>query len=391
MCMLAALVIGSYALVGGRSLPRLLLAAVALIPGMAQGVHWLFTYRPRRRESGGVAGRVLIAICITVPLVAILVPLLRSADPVFAKLLDSWTKQLPGLDGRTVVGALLLAFLGLGAAFYAHGGAWPIPSTVERQRPLSGVEWLIPLVVVDLIFAVFVGVQLRVLFGGHAYVQSVGGPDYADYARGGFGQLCAVTVLSLGLAALVGVLAARQHRRQRILIRAVGGLLCALTLVIVVSALRRMLLYVDAYGFTWLRLISFSFEIWLGLIFLLVLVAGIRLRGTWVPRTTAALAAGVLFALVAVNPEALMARTHLERLDGPYGVDFRFISGLSADAVDEILRLPPGIRDCGLAQIRDELEESDPWFRVNLAREHARNVLAEVRVGECTYERPHSR
>jgi hypothetical protein len=65
-----------------------------------------------------------------------------------------------------------------------------------------------------------------------------------------------------------------------------------------------------------------------------------------------------------------------------------FIRGLSADAVDEILRLPPGIRDCGLAQLRRDLDESEPWYRSNLAREHARDALDRVPVQVCTYKRP---
>jgi hypothetical protein len=182
------------------------------------------------------------------------------------------------------------------------------------------------------------------------------------------------------------VLARRENTRQRIMVRLVGGLLCALTLVIVASALRRMLLYVDAYGFTWLRLVSFSFEIWLGIVFLVVAVAGIRLRGGWVPRATGAAAAAVLFALVAVNPEGLMARTHLERLGGPYSVDFHYLGGLSADVVDEILKLPPGVRDCALADLRSELAQPDPWYEFNLAREHARTALARVPQGTCTYD-----
>jgi hypothetical protein len=223
-----------------------------------------------------------------------------------------------------------------------------------------------------------------VLFGGHDYVRRVGGPDYADYARSGFGQLCAVTVLALGLAAAVGALAQRETRRQRVMIRTVGGLLCALTLVIVASALRRMLLYVDAYGFTWLRLLSFSFEIFLGLVFVLVLAAGVRLRGTWLPRSTAAVAVAVLFALVAVNPEALMARTHVDaRLDGRYPVDVAYVQELSADAVDEMLYLPDGVRGCALAALARELQNPDPWYQLNLAREHARDVLASIPQPVC--------
>jgi hypothetical protein len=381
LCLLGAIALGSYALVGGRTWGRVIGGAFSLLPGFVRGATWLAQYRPTRRTGNrGAPVRVLVTVVASIALAAILIGLLRSADAVFADLLDSWLAHIPDLDGRSLLGAVLLVFLGVSAAFFGVRGVFGNRPAEERNRPLAGLEWMIPLVVANVIFAVFVAVQIRVLFAGHEHVLKQGGPDYAEYARGGFGELCAVTVLSLGLTALVGALAKRETRAQGTMIRAVGGVLCALTLVIVASALRRMLLYVDAYGFTWLRLVSFAFEIFLGLVLLLVLVAGIRLRGTWLPRAVAAAAAGVLFALVAVNPEALMASTHLDaRASAQYPVDRRYMNSLSADAIDVIVDMGASQeRDCILESLRAELAEPDPWYEFNLARQHARAVLATI-------------
>ena len=413
LCLLAALPVASYALVGGRTWASVLFSGFLLLPGAVRGVGWLATHRLRRSEPGGASDssatsgpgvtsgpnrtsaqtalRVGGVVALTLLLVMILVPLLRSADPVFANLIDSWLRNLPRLEGRSIVGGLVVAGLSVPAAYYAYRGARPNPVREEGRAARAGLEWLIPVAVVDLIFAVFVVVQVNVLFGGHDYVLGAGGPDYADYARSGFGQLCLVTLIALALAAGLGGLVRRQTRHQRVLIRVMGGLLCLLTLVIVASALKRMLLYVDAYGFTWLRLLSFSFEVFLGLVFVLLLVAGIRLRGAWLPRATAAVAVGVLLALVAVNPEAVMARTTIEaRLEQNRAVDLYFLGGLSADAVDEILRLPPAKRDCVLGWLREELAEPDEWYEVNLARAHARSVLAAVPAAPCLEFAPRS-
>ena len=50
--------------------------------------------------------------------------------------------------------------------------------------------------------------------------------------------------------------------------------LCALTLVVVASALYRMHVYQDAYGFTRLRLLVDVFEGWLGVLVLATMVGG---------------------------------------------------------------------------------------------------------------------
>ena len=73
------------------------------------------------------------------------------------------------------------------------------------------------------------------------------------------------------------------------------GALCVLTLVVVASALHRMDLYQQAYGFTVLRVLVDGFELWLGLVVVMLLVAGIRLSGWWLPR--AVLVSGAVFVL----------------------------------------------------------------------------------------------
>jgi hypothetical protein len=117
--------------------------------------------------------------------------------------------------------------------------------------------------------------------------------------------------------------------------------------VIVASALTRLGLYAQAYGFTAPRLLGYTGGIWLGLVFVLVIVAGARLSVRWLPRAIVGTGVVVLIALAAINPEALMARTHVARLDQLYPLDVRFLESLSADAADEIfdLRDPDGLVD----------------------------------------------
>ena len=54
----------------------------------------------------------------------------------------------------------------------------------------------------NLLFALFVAVQLAVLFGGDGYVRATAALTYAEYARSGFAQLVAVAALTLAVAAL---------------------------------------------------------------------------------------------------------------------------------------------------------------------------------------------
>jgi hypothetical protein len=386
ICLATAVPLASYALAGGRTWVGLFRGATALFPGAlaagAQGVRLVATDRPGDRTaavrvSGGVAAGAILLV--------VFGGLFRAADPAFAGLLDTWRTALSTVDiARALLGLAVAATLVTGGVHLVrYRRPEGVASPPDRSR-LSVAEWAIPVVMLDILFAVFVWVQITVLFAGNDFVLAPGGPNYAVHARGGSAQLGVVTVLTLGVLAALSVWARRTTLGQTRLLQASGGVLCGLTLVIVASALRRLALYAGAYGLTAPRLIAFAGVVWLGLVLILIIVAGARRRAPWLPgapwlpRAVAAAAVAVLFALIAVNPEALMARTVLARLGGPFPVDQAYLRGLSADALDELVRVPDArLRGCLLVPLAQRLREPDPWYAGNLARQRARAYLAE--------------
>jgi hypothetical protein len=212
-----------------------------------------------------------------------------------------------------------------------------------------------------------------VLFGGHGYVLDPHGPSYAEYARGGFWQLTVATALTL---AVVGFVALRA-RHDRLPIRLLAGPLCLLALVVVASALRRMGLYVEAYGFTRVRLVAFTAEVLLGVAFLLVIAAGVRLRAGWLPAASVAAVVAAVLALVAIDPDAVVAGTIIARFDRDQHLDAGYLSGLSADAVPEIDQLPEPYRSCVLAGLAGRPSTVDPWYAFNASRRTALRVLRD--------------
>lgn len=104
----------------------------------------------------------------------------------------------------------------------------------HRERWAPGVtELRIALGALVALFGLFVAVQLRVLFGGAGYVADTTGLGLGEYARQGFAQMLMVAALTL---AVVGVAARRTDR----VVRALLGALCALCLLVLVSARYRL-------------------------------------------------------------------------------------------------------------------------------------------------------
>lgn len=380
LCLLTALLTGALAVAGGRSLRGMTVAAIMAPFAGLRAVPWLARgLAAARRGSGGTSLRAAATVAVSVALLVVFGSLFASAEPAFAELIS---KVVPDVRPATVVRWIFvfvvsLGFLG-GAAFLR--AAPPDLSGLEGpgQRRVARLEWAVPLTLLVLLFAVFVAVQLTVLFGGSKHVLDTDGLTYAEYARGGFWQLLVVTGLTLLVLAGAAQWAPRESRADRILIRAVLGALAALTLVIVASALHRMDVYADTYGLTRLRVLVAVCEFWLGVVFLLILVAGLRLRAHWLPR--AAVAAGVLalLSLAVANPDRMIADRNIARYEQMQRIDTWYLSTLSADAVPALDRLSGENRYCALGPIADDLaHDPDDWRGWNLGRAQARATLGD--------------
>lgn len=378
LCLVTALLTGALAVAGGRSTWGMVAAAgLAPIAGL-RSVPWVMRgLTTARRGAGGNRMRVIATVVVSFALLVVFGSLFASADAAFADLVSA---VVPDIDGGTVARWIFIfvATLGVlgGAAFLR--AAPPDLSGLDApgKRRVARLEWAIPLTLLTLLFALFVAVQLTVLFGGSKHVLDTEGLTYAEYARSGFWQLLVVTGLTLLVLAGAARWAPRESRADRVLVRAILGTLSVLTLVIVASALHRMNLYADTYGLTRLRVLVFLCEMWLGVVFLLVLAAGIRLRAAWLPRAVVAAGVLALLGLAVANPDRLIADRNITRYQQTAGIDTAYLSDLSADAVPALNRLTGQQRDCALAPINDGLKaDPDDWRGWNLGREQARDLL----------------
>lgn len=192
---------------------------------------------------------------------------------------------------------------------------------------------------------------------------------YADYARQGFWQLLMVSALTLLVIAATLTVAQRATVADRRLIRLLIGTLCALSVVIVISAAHRMWLYQQAYGFTDLRLMVITVEFWLGAVFLLILGAGIPMSGRWLPRSVMIAGALALLGLAMINPDRFIAEHNIKRYQQNGRLDTVYLGQLSADALPALDALDAPLRDCLRGKIGAVAPQ--PWYQYNIARARA--------------------
>ncbi|MEU9824208.1 DUF4153 domain-containing protein [Micromonospora chersina] len=378
LCVLGALGCATLAIVGGR-LVRSILFGLAAAPFAAfRGLPWVRRHVSASPEAGTLR-KVTGSVVATVLVLLVFGSLLSSADAAFSEVL---TAIVPEINIGTVFRWVFLAAVGglIAVAAVYTLAAPPDLSTVDKpsSRRLAVLEWAPAIGALTLLFAGFVIVQFTVLFGGQRHVQKVAGLSYSEYARSGFWQLLFVTLLTLAVLGGVSRWASRERPVERHLLRVLLGLLSALSVVIVVSALSRMWTYQKVYSFTGERIFVMAFELLLGAVFLMILAAGVRWQGRWIPGTTVALAVAMLLGLAVLNPEDYVAKRNILRYEQTGKIDAWYLRALSADATPALTELPDPVRRCTLSWIADDLEKPDPWYAWNLGRYRARQALDRV-------------
>jgi hypothetical protein len=355
-------------------------AAAGAIRLLKAEVDWEESVRGLRNDRARAVGR---GFGLGLPLLALFGGLFMAADAVFKNLV---TSAVPNLDHPLEHG-----FIVLGTAWLSAGLLRDLLAAKEEERMVSpaalartqarlslgATELAVALAVLNALFLAFVLVQFRYLFGGHDLVESRAHLTYAQYARHGFFELVVVSILVLVVLLAADASLRGNGSRGKLFVRALSGVLLALVFVVMASALQRMRLYEQAYGLTQLRVYAIGVIGWLAAVFTWFGATVLRGRRSIFP--IGAVVAGFFATAVlnVVNPDALIARTNLERSR----VDVSYVAGLSDDAVpamlDELPTLRPDVRRALALALLDRSAHEGDWRSFDLARSKADRLLAE--------------
>ena len=343
------------------------------------------------RENGhtnrAVAGRILVGIAIALPFLIVFAVLFSSADLVFGKWMDEIVEaiKIPDLIGHAFL-TLVLGWLAMGGLAYALtrviGGSFvkvnlTAPHAAEasgdaESKPaaepeksftlngiLGSIETSVVLFSIDVLFAIFVGIQFAALFGREEFIRNQG-ITYSEYARRGFFELLAVSIITLGLVLILEFLARRETSRQQVVFLVGSGLMIGMAIVILASAFERMQLYEEAYGFTQLRVYPHIFMVWLAILFAAFLACLITQRVKWFATAVLVFCMGYVITMDVLNPDAFIVQQNIERFRaGNQEFDVEYLGSLSEDAIPYLM---PLLTDYG-DDVRGRI---GPWLKWHL-------------------------
>lgn len=258
-------------------------------------------------ERKPLTKRVAVGAVFTLLLMCVIVPLLGSADKVFGYYLR---KIASGLDIPTLTLHIIISVIFF-ALFYSF--LWNIgfgknnKSDISMTASIDAVICDIVLTAISLLYILFCGVQFTYLF---ARAGLPGGMTYSSYAREGFAQTVAICALNL---MIYGVFIRFGDLKK--LVKPLLACLLGLTGIMLFSGFVRLKLYIDAYGMTWLRLLSAWFIIYLAAV---ILLSAYRMVNEKLPAVAvcALLLLGWYVALGFANPDSFIAQ--FNKLYFPY-------------------------------------------------------------------------
>lgn len=225
-----------------------------------------------RQKKGKRLLPVLGGLLLAVPVVLVLGALLRSADAAFDAFVSQFSFNATDVFFTVLLGALLFVFFFPLLLAQAKAKKWK-----DREGPLESVPLLDSALVVTVLFAVaalyvlYLFSQLSYLVGGFAGVR----PEeltFAAYARRGFGEMCVVCVLNLGLLFLARLFVRRKDGRLPRAVCAATVFISAFSAFLIAAAIAKMFLYIRTYGLSFLRLSTSVFMFFLLLVFVAVSV-----------------------------------------------------------------------------------------------------------------------
>lgn len=279
---------------------------------------WASFERPKASEQKVDPKRTLAVImgaCGGLALVSILLPVLLSADALFAAVAENLrfaaTWHFGDAFWRLLTACVLTPFL-FGFLFsLRHPRPLKYSGTAARTDSLI---FALMLAALDVLYLLFLGVQSAGLFGGPEYLAGLG-ISYAEWARSGFFQMVGVTVVNLTLM-LAALSFSRQEGRGWSGVRVLSAALSLESLILLASAAWRMSLYVAAYGLSFKRCMTYWGMSMMALFFLAALLK-IRKPAFSFCRIAFPLALAGWLAINCVPIDWLTARNQVDRwLDG---------------------------------------------------------------------------
>lgn len=219
---------------------------------------------------------VVLGLLCSVPLTCVVLFLLICSDSMFADWMERLSDIIPSFRFRYIWELCLAVpvWMYLFGGLAAMQNKWTKPFVnMKGGRVLPAILGYTTVTPICVFYVMYIAVQFNYFtaaFGGTL----PGEYSYASYARKGFFELCAVAVINLCVIAFMNLfLKHKEDGTPSVAMKVYCALLSVFTILLIVSALSKMVLYIKEMGMTPLRIYTSWFMLVLAVLFILIIVA----------------------------------------------------------------------------------------------------------------------
>lgn len=286
---------------GNRGTMHLFYKAAATMAHIDVSIKSLFSDRNGNKKT---AGKVLLGLLCAAPVLFVVVPLLRSSDEAFRGMMDRMFEDAGNTVVKVVFGIAMSVFA-VSYGFCLKTGR----TTQAKESKFAGIEnvYIVSfLSAISLCYLLYLFSQLAYFFSAFKGFLPNGGITYAQYARKGFFEMCTIAVINLVLVFIAMLLSKKQEGKACLPIKLLATFISMFTLIIISTAISKMVLYINAYGMTVLRLTTSAFMVFLAVVFISVILR-IYIRKINIVKTALITAGCVVLLLGTVNVNRVCA------------------------------------------------------------------------------------
>ncbi len=304
------LVVGAYVLsqgetVGNRATLGIFGRAISTVGNVGVSIKSLLSNSDGNKKS---IGKVMLGFLCAIPVLIIVVPLLIKSDDAFSGMMSSIFNG----SGNGFI-TVLKAVFGVVISFFVISYGFSLkadrisPARESKHRSIDNICIISFLSAIAACYLLYLFSQLAYFFSAFKGFLPNQDITYSEYARKGFFEMCIIAVINLALVFLSLLLAKKQNGKVSVGIRVIATFIAVFTLMIIATAISKMVLYISEYGMTVLRITTSAFMLFLAIVFLSV-VLRIYANNINIVKTTLVTAGVIVLLLGTVNVNGVCAK-----------------------------------------------------------------------------------
>ncbi|WMJ90639.1 DUF4153 domain-containing protein [Anaerocolumna sp. MB42-C2] len=333
-----------------------MLKAVMVMPFLSFGkTLQVIVSSTSRSKAGNTIKLVLLGLVVTIPLTMVVALLLISADSGVEAVLNAVFGNVFQYSFITIVQFTM----GIPVALYLFGMLYSNVNKVKANvlteeqtaHKLESIKIFPNLVMysavtpVCILYILFFILQIRYFISAFTGILPEA-YSYAEYARRGFFELCFTAVINLMILIFINFLSKQSGENKPVLLKVYNVLISVFTILLLTTALSKMILYISNYGLTQLRVYTSWFMLLLAIVNVLIIMKQFRANFNFAKY--AVLVFVFLFGVLCFsNVDGNIARYNIKMYQAGYlkELDVDALCNLSDDALVYVLKEKIDIND----------------------------------------------